>query len=378
MTTHYQKIQALGNRMASNLETMGVSASFNDGGLTLADKILMIQHFTNGLLLYGDKDIIQTSETVNLSAVLLKDGKAVSGETITFFQEIIPTTKIDTNVEYWCYTVDGDGEITFTGKTVGLFQEGQQLYTTGWGSNGTISVSISNSTLTVAKDGTPLSPLSFTYDSSKPLEIWVNKTYTILTNTFGVIGTDTTDSSGVASVSYVGKGTGKLNIKCINGTLQSETYGIMDYEWYDTGVTGTTSLYFLQNSDVTRSIGDDGTTISNSHATSSRYACAVLTSVSTLADTKQFTGNNMIEVDIISYTGGALQISGDSNASISLATYGSAPFTMQIKVVDGVAYYYTGSEWTTLATVGGDAYAIRFAISAGTTIKYKNWKIYPV
>ena len=230
MTTHYEKIQALGNRMASNLETMGVSASFGDGGLTLADKILQIQRFTNGLLLYADKNIIQIGDTVNLYALLLEDGKAVSGETITFFKEITPTTKTDRGIEYWVYTVEDDGEITFTGKTVGLFQEGQQLYSTGWGSNGTISVSISNSTLTVAKDGTPLSPFSFTYDSSKPLEIWINKTYTILTNSFGVIGTDTTDSSGVATVSYTGKGAGLLNIKAFasNRSIQSEIFVVTD------------------------------------------------------------------------------------------------------------------------------------------------------
>lgn len=193
-----------------------------------------------------------------------------------------------------------------------------------------------------------------------------------------LIGTAVTDSNGEATITYTGTGAGKLNVVAESGTFLSETYSIMDCEWYDTGVTGTTSLYFLQNSDVTRSIGDDGTTISNSNTTSSRYACAVITSVSSLTNTKQFSGDCMIEVDILSYTGGSLQVNGDSSASITFATYGTAPFTMQIKVVDGVAYYYTGSEWTTLATVGDNAYAIRFAIPAGTTIKYKNWKIYPI
>ena len=118
MTTHYQKIQALGNKMVSNLESMGVSANFNDGGMTLADKILEIQHFDNGLKLYADKNIGQIGDEINLYALVLKDNIAQSGKTILFkgLVNSTGTTKTVTgnngiaNVTYTCSGV-GDKNI---------------------------------------------------------------------------------------------------------------------------------------------------------------------------------------------------------------------------------------------------------------------------
>lgn len=51
MTTHIEKIQALGNKMVENLNKQGVSASFEDGGMTLANKILDIKPFTTTISL---------------------------------------------------------------------------------------------------------------------------------------------------------------------------------------------------------------------------------------------------------------------------------------------------------------------------------------
>ena len=54
MTTHIEKIQALGNKMVENLNKQGVSASFEDGGMTLANKILDIKPFTTTISLSAD------------------------------------------------------------------------------------------------------------------------------------------------------------------------------------------------------------------------------------------------------------------------------------------------------------------------------------
>jgi len=83
--TLYQNIQTLGNRMAENLTTMGVESTFNEGGLTLANKILQINKFNDGILLTAEKDIIQTSNTDRLIAVHLQDGKLVA-DNITIYQ----------------------------------------------------------------------------------------------------------------------------------------------------------------------------------------------------------------------------------------------------------------------------------------------------
>ena len=80
----YQNIQALGNRMVTNLNAMGVSAEFADGGLTLADKILEINN-NDRIILSADKSIAQTSNSILLTALLIKNGKTVSGENVIFY-----------------------------------------------------------------------------------------------------------------------------------------------------------------------------------------------------------------------------------------------------------------------------------------------------
>lgn len=87
MTTHYQKIQALGNKMVSNLESMGVSANFNDGGMTLADKILEIQHFSNGIKLYTDDNTGNIGDEINLYALALENGVFQPNKIVSFPSE---------------------------------------------------------------------------------------------------------------------------------------------------------------------------------------------------------------------------------------------------------------------------------------------------
>ena len=223
MTTHYQKIQALGERMASNLETMGVSASFSDGGLTLADKILQIQHFTDGLLLFADKKIeqagtTQSPNTITLSALLIEDGKAKSGEKIT-------------TDSYTVYTVDGDGEFSFTGMKI-IVNQGMD-YSTGIGSASTFKITISNSTFSFAINGNPGTIYGFTYDSTKPLEIWVPIEATNISNKFGY--SDTTDSRGIATYEYTCTGAGLQSITAkttLNGIFLQETYEVLDCLYY--------------------------------------------------------------------------------------------------------------------------------------------------
>lgn len=81
--THIDNIKALGNRMVTNLNAMGVSAEFNDGGITLADKILWIG---KSLTLTADKEIVTTGDTVELTATYndLLHPETIEGLTIQF------------------------------------------------------------------------------------------------------------------------------------------------------------------------------------------------------------------------------------------------------------------------------------------------------
>jgi len=98
MTTHYQKIQALGNRMVTNLAAKGVSAQFSDGGLTLADKILEINQFNDGVFLASDKKIAQSSNTVHLSAMVVDEGMFKVGEPV-IIEDKVNTTPIYTKTK---------------------------------------------------------------------------------------------------------------------------------------------------------------------------------------------------------------------------------------------------------------------------------------
>ncbi len=87
MTSHIEKIQTFGNRIVSNLNNMGVSASFNDGALTLADKILDINNFKNGLFIKTNDNITQTGNTLWIIAIPLDNNKLLSEkyETVDFY-----------------------------------------------------------------------------------------------------------------------------------------------------------------------------------------------------------------------------------------------------------------------------------------------------
>ena len=92
-TTLNGALQELGETMAANLTSQGVTASASDGLTTLAGKILQITPTPptfDGITLTSDKDILSyvDSQSATLSAQLTSDGTAVavSGETVEFFK----------------------------------------------------------------------------------------------------------------------------------------------------------------------------------------------------------------------------------------------------------------------------------------------------
>ena len=91
--THIDKVMAFGQRVADNLNTMGVEAELNDGALTLADKILDIgsDNLTTSLTLSSDAMEYYQYDTINLTATLqaCKTGTidlngTLEGATVTF------------------------------------------------------------------------------------------------------------------------------------------------------------------------------------------------------------------------------------------------------------------------------------------------------
>ena len=279
MTTHYEKIQALGNRMASNLETMGVSASFGDGGLTLADKILQIQHFTDGLLLWADKDIIQIDDTVNVYALLLDERKAVSGETI-LFNGLETTQTLVANTETTvsnCYKLTN---VTLSGSDRIYLNEEQSIYLYSAVGNlmlydgGSRYLTISNEIISVENGIITVYALETgekkTVDATSTNTNKITSTLSDVTIAETMQGT--TGSNGVATVSYTGKGTGVLNIQAYNSMriISSEIYSIFDTLMFDQGTIANHNDSIWNNTNyLTR--GEEYTTIFNENSGVSKF-----------------------------------------------------------------------------------------------------------
>ena len=254
MTTHYQKIQALGNKMVSNLESMGVSANFNDGGMTLADKILEIQHFDNGLKLYADKNIGQIGDKINLYALVLKDNIAQSGKTI-LFKGLVNSTGTTKTFNANSINIIGDKyEITsFPNLSIGskvyldkdhkiwLVHMGgdygtvlQFLNQTEKGVNGTgtlTKIVVENNTLTYWVNGY-VETIDFKnngYDRDLSVITTENNTLTITDySVYGVTG-----NNGIANVTYTCSGVGDKNIQAMSYAGNDE---------YSTSVSGVVTV----------------------------------------------------------------------------------------------------------------------------------------
>jgi len=371
MTTHYEKIQALGNRMASNLETMGVSASFGDGGLTLADKILQIQRFTNGLLLYADKNIIQIDDTVNLYALLLEDGKAISGETIKFdFGTIVRSKQVSLGDDLY------DDYYVESSKT------GSNYDSIGTGHSGfiqfnssTIKTYVTSFSPEVTYNGEPFHIKNgvLTYKDTSDVErtidvsaIDTSKAYAGAECTIHYHWIEaTTGSDGVATVSYTGKGTGLLNIKAVHGIIQSEIYGLLDCLYYDDMSSDTTSNYYI-----------------NSNYSSKTYSGnAIILTIGSFNKYIQLGGNNGVS-DVSPYL--------DKTVRFECHVKPSNTVRLQIFQYINGAYSNVSSDYVTEetdlyvdSTISESATRVLFRIdstngSSEDTIEFKDFKVYPV
>ena len=128
-TTLNGALTELGELMADNLVTMGVSdADASDGLTTLANKILdvPVTPVTQTLTLSSDKSILSyaDSETATLTATL--SGGTVSGQTIEFFNgnTSMGTATTDSNgVATKSYASAGVGDVSFTAEVGSLVSE---------------------------------------------------------------------------------------------------------------------------------------------------------------------------------------------------------------------------------------------------------------
>ena len=121
-------LQTLGQLMATNLQSKGVTANASDGLTTLANKILQVESTPIGdnLKLTSDKNILSfyDSEYCVLTATLLdSNGNGVSGEEIVFKANggLLGTVITNDNgVAQYTYQSTGVGDVTITAEGMNL------------------------------------------------------------------------------------------------------------------------------------------------------------------------------------------------------------------------------------------------------------------
>ena len=121
-------LQTLGQLMATNLQSKGVTANASDGLTTLANKILQVEStpIGNNLKLTSDKNILSfyDNEHCVLTATLLdNNGNGVSGEEIVFKANggLLDTVITgDNGVAQYTYQSTGVGDVTITAEGMNL------------------------------------------------------------------------------------------------------------------------------------------------------------------------------------------------------------------------------------------------------------------
>ena len=121
-------LQTLGQLMATNLQSKGVTANASDGLTTLANKILQVESTQIGynLKLTSDKNILSfyDHEYCVLTATLLdSNGNGVSGEEIVFKANggLLNTVITgDNGVAQYTYQSTGVGDVTITAEGMNL------------------------------------------------------------------------------------------------------------------------------------------------------------------------------------------------------------------------------------------------------------------
>lgn len=120
-------LQTLGQLMATNLQSKGVTANANDGLTTLANKILQVESTPiDNLKLTSDKNILSfyDNEYCVLTATLLdSNGNGVSGEEIIFKANggVLGTVITgDNGVAQCTYQSTGVGDVTITAECMAL------------------------------------------------------------------------------------------------------------------------------------------------------------------------------------------------------------------------------------------------------------------
>ena len=367
--------QACKSLLAQHLTSKNETANANEGLTTLIDKVANIQYFDDGIFLCGDKQIAESGDTVNFTALYLEDGKTVSGKKIIF--DGLPSRYITTTPEDTSIAMSGDYKIILPDS-----QDNQQWVSIGstnkviifgyylgrdsyymevdefpvWITGNSVRVE-GSSIYYLDEDGEDAVLDASDYDTTEVLAPF-QVGGVILEDIFS----DITDSYGVATVTYTGVGTGKLNVqtKTIDGRLQSEIYELIDAIFYDDTSTDQSSSYYINSTGGTNISYSDGYYVL-SFGTSATYADLRSITNDVVGKTVNF------EVDVV-LTGAEVRTRiYNGNTPIKSSEYTTTDGTILLENVEIPS-----------DTTGVAIRLERRNTSTVSSIKFKNWKVYSV
>ena len=377
----YQSRKSL---FAEKLITKGVEASATDGLTTLINKIDDIQSFTEGLLLYADKKIAQSEDTVNLYALLLEDNVAVSGEKVKIYSDIYLRSETCSStdslyddyyvsssksggVQYDFIGSNNDTYIRYNSTTINIFygdhwssdfgytgefhiKDGVLTYKDSQGVSHTVDVSMVDTTKV------PSNPITVHYK-------WVEVT---------------TGSDGVASYEYACTGSGLREFYATYSSIVSETYSVLDCIWYDP-LTETPLKNNWYSTNLNLNTDSDGTLLTN-NSSNNLYFKPYPSNADLMLDTPF-----IVEFTVKSISGSVQpQIVGSGVSAGWIQDEGNGTHRLEIQADSQVHKFKSENSDTyitltdfTQVTFTGQSYC-RLLIASNSSVKLKDFKIYPI
>lgn len=282
-------LYCLGRRLETNLKAKGITGiDFTDGLTTLVDEIPNIEPSIGGIVLDTALTCSASRNSVPVGSTVTFTGKLScsyddSGQSDDDMEGYIKTALIEFyngNTLLGSTSTDSNGEYSFSYLTSAT---GTLSVIASYDGTDYYEDCVSSAVSVVVVSPTPDS-ISLTSDKS--ILSYADSEYATLTATvldaggnpvsgelvsFDIvdstgstvienIGSDVTDGSGEANVSYYSKGTGTLYIKAnVGGILQSIIYEIIDYWRYDDASTDKSSNYSFKNNPNNSTITYDST-----------------------------------------------------------------------------------------------------------------------
>lgn len=209
-----------------------------------------------------------------------------------------------------------------------------------------------------------------------------------ITNENGVAKLDHDANGDAIEHSYTGVGAGEIDILASldnpvdEGSIVSETYSVLDAQFYDSGTTGTPNTEWWKSSSLTLTSDDTGLTATNDSSTTYYLSPnKVGTSKSQISDLVEW-DEFACEFTYHEHSGGIFLETRDSNNQLNQRGFGvinaSEGDVIKLVYTDNTLKYYkndvqNGSNYTNCT---GDV-MIRFSITNGS-IRFSNFKVYPI